>query len=109
MKKSIIITLALVAVSLIGFSQSMNFVTLGVNLNAVPTSNDGGKTYISQWTAFYGVQGCPYDKQRTNDWTGFVAYATLTVKSSTTSADPFTQIALDSADAYRKRVYPNKK
>lgn len=105
-----ILTIIAIAISSIAFSQTpINFVTLGVQVPVTPKQNVDG-SWDFNCTAFYGVENCPYTIKRSNDWVGFVSYADLSIHvAPTKDTDVLSAVALDSADAYRKRNYPNIK
>ena len=90
---------------------AMQFETIGINIYQLPSPTDDGK-WKWEFIAWYGVKDNPYMKVDTTQ-IGMVTKATwakwenLTMITTTTDAQESIAVALDSANAYRVRNYPN--
>ena len=116
MKKSILTISFLAIVSFFAFRtppvSTMQFETIGVNLYQLPSYNPADTSFTWTFLAWYGVKNNPYIVKKT-DAIGMVTNATwcawegLTMKTKTTDATVALKTALDSANAYRQRNYPD--
>lgn len=112
MKKSIIITLALIAISLIGFSQSVSFYTYKADVNTgsltpyINSKTGAVDSTSAEIRAWFAISGNDYTKGD-NDFTKFVSIP-ITIKGDARVSD-FINTAQKVAEAYREKHYPDIK
>ncbi len=106
MKKSII-TLAIAIISICSFSQtSMEFITLDMQILSLPVPNADSTQWTFRCQAWYGVKGNPYTEKVGPEYR-WAQWVPINVVAPSTDSRVVLTIALDSANAYRSRVYPD--
>lgn len=112
MKKTIIILSAILMMAFKPTVTAMQFETVGVNITQLPSINANG-TWTWKFIAWYRVKGNTYSVA-TTDRIGMVTNVTwgkwvnITMITNSTDATLAIPIALDSANAYRLRNFPDQ-
>lgn len=118
MKKSILLFAGAMFASIIIFgiaamkpaTTPMSFVTLSANVQAASIVQNSDGSLNMTVSAWYGIKDCPYTKESGGQYTGFAQWANIQIKTGINPRpSDIQQVANDSADAYRKRVYPDIK
>ncbi len=104
--KKIIITFAFAIFSVCTFSQTMSFEPLDMKILSLPVPNADSTEWTFKCQAWYGVKDNPYTIKVGPDYR-WAQWVNIDVVSSTTYSDTIISISLDSANAYRQRVYPD--
>ena len=105
MKKTII-TSIIALFSFGAFSQTMSFETLDMKILSLPVPNADSTEWTFPCQAWYGVKDNPYTIKVGPDYR-WCQWVLIDVVCPSTASDVVIPISLDSANAYRQRVYPD--